>query len=56
MAVYRPENLLAISDSARKVSLKRHLKQDGPHGTDKCDYCNELAKDLGLLPDVVDIH
>ncbi len=61
MATYRSEDLLLTisilsqkGPGTRAYKVRKHLKQEGPHGTDQCDYCNLLAEDLGLRPDPVD--
>lgn len=61
MAIYKEEDLrFSISllsqkgPGTRAYNVKKHLKTPGPHGTDQCEYCNLLAKDLGYLPDPID--
>jgi len=60
MAIYRSEDLLErikilsqIGPGTKPFRVKQHLKTEGPHGTDNCYYCNDLAKDLGLLPEPI---
>lgn len=51
MAVYSGQALLLATKDRKFLngSLKKHLKIDQPHGTDRCDYCRSVASEIGLL-------
>jgi hypothetical protein len=56
MTTYSQISLLSVAKQKGKTRhLKRHLnaEKNYVHGTEVCQYCNSIAKDMGLLVDKI---